>query len=616
MFGSNSETGLLKALVFLTAACVWIPVCGAADEPIRLVASDERGVILELNLPAFELEETAGPDGTFQRIRLPGWCRTVEVGHPELPRLGTLIQVPERGEVNLTVLENRFTELPGCMIRPVPGLSLSDEGEVEESFERSDSAYSSPNDYPGMLASIDSRAVIRGVTVARILFYPFQWNPSTWNLRCSEKIRIRVSFEEPLAPEANPAGGRGAAAADSLYGKMMKKAVINYTNRHCDSPNRHCDSPNRGCDRREQPPASLSQRSDRLGYRMEIMEDGVYRVTYEDLLATGVNPQFFDPQTFQVFNSGEELAIDVKSRSSHRFSPGDHIEFYAEAIGHNVFTETNVYWLYGGAEIGLRMPWTSGAVTGQGQLVESFEEILREEKDFTMWDGIPGGTSVDWWFWEKIYAPYNEDFFLNVPSPVPDQTDAVLRVCYQGRSTSEPHPNHHTRIYVNGTLAGDDFWDGDSVYIQEMTVPQGVLLEGDNTITLELPNDTGAPVDIIYLNWFELYYRRDIETFEEELTFSVDGIDRFLIDVGPFRTPNVRIFDITKPYSAEKIEDFSIEREGTKGAQPFQEAVASMHPGGFSALFESDVSGARRFHVIRTGDTRHRQRSNSGSIRI
>jgi len=65
-------------------------------------------------------------------------------------------------------------------------------------------------------------------------------------------------------------------------------------------------------------------------FRIPVPEDGVYRITYEDLEGIGLDPATFDPRSLQIFNAGEEQYMYVSSENSSIFRRDDFIEFYGE----------------------------------------------------------------------------------------------------------------------------------------------------------------------------------------------------------------------------------------------------------------------------------------------
>ena len=71
-------------------------------------------------------------------------------------------------------------------------------------------------------------------------------------------------------------------------------------------------------------------------YKISIAEDGIFKVTYDDLLAVGFpigsnapsNP--VDPRRIQLFHRGVEVAIHMEGQLDAVFDPADYIEFYGQ----------------------------------------------------------------------------------------------------------------------------------------------------------------------------------------------------------------------------------------------------------------------------------------------
>jgi hypothetical protein len=569
----------------------------AKQQDVRILSMNDREMTLELTLPQFKMETVQGPDGRYQKILLHGWAKTSRVGYPELPLSAVLLQVPEEGAIEVQVLEGVHETIQDCLIYPVPRLGLSDRGEPTTEFVKDADAYNASRFFPEEPATIGSRSVLRGTSVARLDIYPFQWNAMTKELRYHKKIRIMVRFENPLIQ---------SSIAGTAFEKLKQGAIINYK-KEPQVPNLQSTINNpwlrpglwaqqvNSSTSRPWPRPGL-QRQPRLpgkshqggqggrqfsippqALRMEVREEGIYRLTY-DLIEAGF-PTGIDAGTFQLFNLGNEAAIKVVSAGSY-FAPGDYVEFYAQAVD-NQYTGTNVYWLYWGQEPGKRMGEIDGNVTGGGTKPGSFEETIHVEENHTLWEGMPGAPEEDYWFWEKFAAPKSADYAFDIPSP--DTTaEATVKVCFRGQTTATPHPNHHTLIYLNGTSIGDAFWDGNIAYVQEMTVSPGVLLDGTNTLTVDCPGDTGAVVDIIYLNWIEIDYDRRFEAVDDQLKFTVTGDGSFEIEVQGLSGPGIRLFDITDPGEVKEVVNISIEPYGPA----------------YKAIFEDQVAGAKTYCLL------------------
>jgi len=300
--------------------------------------------------------------------------------------------------------------------------------------------------------------------------------------------------------------------------------------------------------------------------RIEIKRDGVYKYTFTDTDVAYIG----DTQTLKLFTQGTEVPMKVTASSDGIIIPGDSVEFYGTALN-SVYSDTRVYWLFGdGLTLGRKIADIDGGITGDAPRISSFKECLHEEENYKIWEATPGALDTDYWFWEKITAPSTLGYTINIPSLDPRQHQATIRVCFQGRSTASPHPNHHTLLLLNGNQIGDAFWDGDQVYIQEVVISSGLLQPGNNTFTLKSPGDTGASVDVIYFNWIEIEYQRLLEADQERLTFTIEGNGPLQIEIGGFTDPHIRVFDITEPSGIKEVIHIAVQPLGISATEPGQ----------------------------------------------
>ncbi|MDH5399694.1 MAG: C25 family cysteine peptidase, partial [Cyclobacteriaceae bacterium] len=65
-------------------------------------------------------------------------------------------------------------------------------------------------------------------------------------------------------------------------------------------------------------------------YKIMTGQDGVYRITYDDLVQAGLPVSTIDPRKLQIFHRGEELSIKVAGQQDARLDPGDYLEFYGQ----------------------------------------------------------------------------------------------------------------------------------------------------------------------------------------------------------------------------------------------------------------------------------------------
>jgi hypothetical protein len=65
-------------------------------------------------------------------------------------------------------------------------------------------------------------------------------------------------------------------------------------------------------------------------HKFVIDRDGLYKLTYDDLKAYGLNPDDIDLPTLRMVHNGVQVPIYVFDKHDGRFSPGDYIEFWGE----------------------------------------------------------------------------------------------------------------------------------------------------------------------------------------------------------------------------------------------------------------------------------------------
>src|SRR5690554_1587032 len=65
-------------------------------------------------------------------------------------------------------------------------------------------------------------------------------------------------------------------------------------------------------------------------YQFPVIEDGIYRISYQDLVDAGIPIQTISANQLQIFGKQKEVPLYVKDNGDNAINPGDYIEFYAE----------------------------------------------------------------------------------------------------------------------------------------------------------------------------------------------------------------------------------------------------------------------------------------------
>jgi len=311
--------------------------------------------------------------------------------------------------------------------------------------------------------------------------------------------------------------------------------------------------------------------------RIEVKRSGWIRLAFEDLLARGFHQGMYEVSRLRMTNQGQPVALRIAARNHAFLQPGDHLEFYAAPL-ETTFTDTNVYWL----SLGEGNPVPPGPVDGtpsaNAEVIEACRDTLRVEENKLFWVRTPGAPAQEYWFWEKLTAPVMREFGFQVPGLSEASGPSTLKVRFQGQTSGAVNPDHRTRVSLNGTVVGDDTWDGVEAFLQEITLPEGLLKPGANSLSIELPGGTGAAADIVYLDYVELGFGRPIQALDDEARFSCSAEGQ-AIRVDGFTTAQIEILDITDPPHPQVV------------TAPLIAPSAS----GFSARFQASGAGLRTY---------------------
>ena len=174
-----------------------------ADSAIHLLSSHDSELVLQFTLPPFNLQTHSIPATDCQQIDTGKWATTSQPGYPDLPLVGTLIQIPAKGKISLQVLTEEYETLFGVELCPTPTPIISKQGEMTYSWFPNNNVYQRNDFWPTTGLEMSPRQVLRGIPVSRLRIFPFQWNPITKELRYLKNLTLQIQFETALSSASN-----------------------------------------------------------------------------------------------------------------------------------------------------------------------------------------------------------------------------------------------------------------------------------------------------------------------------------------------------------------------------------------------------------------------------
>ncbi|MBL7865151.1 MAG: hypothetical protein JNK10_09760 [Cyclobacteriaceae bacterium] len=214
-------------------------------------------------------------------------------------------------------------------------------------------------------------------------------------------------------------------------------------------------------------------------YKIPVARDGIYKVTYADLVAAGISPSSIDPRRINIFHRGTEQAIQVTGQADAVFDPSDVIEFYGkrndgtldaslyEPSGsqphsyYNLYSDTTAYFLTWNAlpVLGKRMDFFSevNSLSLPAESAQTHERLDLFTSEFSQVGDIQA-TSFgvgEGWTGTMICTVSSgctgqQDFLVdNLTGGVPSADVPFLEIHLAGRGEMV----HHAEIYA-GQSAG------------------------------------------------------------------------------------------------------------------------------------------------------------------
>jgi hypothetical protein len=562
---------------------------------VEVVAEDEHGITLELYTDIFFTESVYADGMEYERLKINDYVHgfSSQVGKPELPLKGILVDIPEGHIGELSILQTVVETHSGYQIFPVPENSVDEQdgsaAAVAESFVIDSEAYATDAFYPQAVAKLGDLFFFREQSKQQLVFYPFAFNPVTGELNHYKRIRVRIDYVDDLyarvkVPATDPwTVPVSAPSSDDLsetLASMGSYAMAFGTSPLIVNPiSPALSSLGVIMGAVWSPPADGAGSS----YKIMVAEEGLYRLEAAFFTNNGIDPADIDLDTVRLYHMGEELAILVNDQDSPGvFDANDYIEFYGKppASAYVKYAAQNIYWLVTAGGIGTpkRMVEVDGSPAA-GPLATEHSAVVRLEDDEYYVGLAPGTNERDRWYFDDFVLGTD---FTGGPNPVQVPFDLTLPgVIGQGNLTISLwgyyDTGHQVEVWVNDVSQGTFSWSGVAFY----EVNLGGLNLTENT-TVKLACHTA--MDGLIVDYIEAAYPQSFAAVSDSLTFSHDSGHRYIID--DFSTDALRVFDITDPVDVAYVNNLQI--SGT---------------GPFSLEFEPPASGVTdTFVVIGTDD--------------
>ena len=238
------------------------------------------------------------------------------------------------------------------------------------------------------------------------------------------------------------------------------------------------------------------------------------------------------------------------------------------------YTDERVYWLDIGGAAGPRVEVLDATPAYDLTPPADFATTIRAEESNVWWTlHTMSLDTKDTWFWHRLNpisssmastAPQTQllDDFGPGPNAVsaqvvtvtlpytvtyPTTAAATLRLEeISNASTWNVNPDHRTVATLNKIPVLDESWEGHPARrVFSADVSSNILTHGINTVEIGATLLPGVSSDAIYVNYWELDYRRQFIAWEDRIDFLSEAPGPKEYEVTGWSSPDVMIWDIT-----------------------------------------------------------------------
>ena len=568
---------------------------------VAVVESGQNQIILTVNASQFRLQPVDVNGEKFQQILpLPGATRLTIPGAPQLPVFSALVGIPATANPQIRVLESQLNEIPDIDLILAPDLQFEPSpagGYFKPADPIRGGMYQQDEFFPAELAEIVSIETIRGLRTAKVLIYPFRYNPLQRLLHHAAFLKIELNFNSQLPPISQT-----APVAQDRFDRGLAKLIVNYP------AAKNWRQPAPAHEKVGVQPEWYQPENPH--YKLLVSSDGLYRLTRSDLLNSGVDLSVVDLQTIKIFNKGEQVPVRVSGEADSRFDGGDYLEFYGrrnygDAEFYDDYSDTNVYWLSYNGSPGKRFA-EKQSLEGDWEELTGYRQRKHFERDLTYYRG--DGRSVletppmpgEGWVWKEFFVNDQLVFSFNLTNPDLQSVElCTLTARLRGITIDPLSPDHLAWLSINGNEIGRAAFDDRQEVFPEFSFSASLLRPGLNQLKIK-SEQTGAALNKFYLDWIELSFPATFSLVDGYTEFDAPEDREAGLSLWNLPADSFSVYNLTQQYYVSDVEQRSAQRYIIKLLS------AGFDDGNFCQIRVNNsnlINGGRRGHNIAVFDT-------------
>lgn len=541
---------------------------------------------VDFSLKQLEIETVNIGDREYSQIRLMDFENNAEPGKPILPLVLESLGIPADAQYSLEVRGENPLELTlSAPLVPKPTQVFDETNSLPASpsepplytFEYlpDPGVYDGNKAFPSVLGVVSNDGIMRSQRILSIALNPIQYYPAENKIIFFRKLNVVLNLEPGYESLQSGQTIQESETFEAVYSSQLRnyEQAKKWRFESTQIQDNHLSAGAPSLVGRWTPPPN--------SWRIQVAQDGIYQLTYTDLVNAGVPLTGIDPRQFQMWYRGQEMAIQVMGEADGAFDAGDKITFSAYVELENKYSQYNAYWLTIANRNGKRM-LSRDVTPGTAVQINDYSLEIRIEDNKSYLSMYQGPAELERFIGDPFNGSVAKDtglitvgrwarnFNLLDVSDGSGTLDVVLVGFSNHKALS---PQHHSTFWINGTYVGDLSFDGQYTVGQvSLEVPTGVFVDGSNLIEIKIPMDNQIdPTDFSA-------YKSDAQIFDKiaitarsnyrangsSYVFTGEAYGERQISFSGLTAQNIHGFDITDPYNSIAVQNFSVLGETEK----------------------------------------------------
>jgi hypothetical protein len=545
----------------------------------------------------FEFTPTYSGDISFQNA----YYNSSNYGKPDLGCRTFSFILPGDKNNRVEILDSRYSEKGNIDVKPVPKpKKSSNKLEFLYDYTPDNKIYSANSFFPSnnIILTEDN---VRDKYLGRVQVYPVSYNPVTKTIRKYSYIKVRVTYgDRPIIGQKQLSRQEIAFFNDIALNSKQASGWIRQDIRN----------------QKNQLVNSVLASGD--FYKIEVKEDGIYKIDKNFLSNAGINVNNIDPRTIKMYgNGGKELPYDnlepvyddltelkifVEGENDGHFDDNDYILFYGNSPNwwsynpvtrkekHNInhYSTVNYYFITFGGSNGRRMPVTNSINNGNLTPIPFFKDRLFDEPEINNL----GSTGL---LWLSQRISIGERFLFNKSL---DGYVSGSLINYKLRlENASPNAGYIEMKDGNSYYKLEPFnanYGGGFIHVNYTDISDQYSLNSGSTMNLQAflnPQYNSGSIDAYY-DYLEVFYDRSFNSAVNNSLFfrSPDTSSAVEYQVSTYNTSDVKIFDVSSFNSVSLINPISY----SSGVVRFQDFISGGTPKSYYCIggnnFKSPIS--------------------------